>query len=205
MASASWPPLFLGLLILSCCNTVLLGMLTATVVEFHKVSPDAAYLLLPYLGWSTFAAVLTLDIWKRNPEVPHQSMQLCCHAFALLLAPGLSTHVGAHAESVHMQSHPAHLAFCQILAKSNQRDAPAMGVNAQIQKHMLRSTTITGHITVMVRGCPCCNLWDRSISRAYKSFWQKMQTCNSIMSAHLCPICAMVGSQPPFCSGFYNV
>lgn len=48
---------------------MLLGVLTATVVEFNKVSPQAAHLLLPYLGWSTFAAVLTLDIWKRNPEV----------------------------------------------------------------------------------------------------------------------------------------
>ncbi len=52
-----------------CSHTVLLGVLTATVVEFNKVSPQAAYLLLPYLGWSTFAAVLTLDIWKRNPKV----------------------------------------------------------------------------------------------------------------------------------------
>ena len=50
-------------------NAALLGVLTATVFEFHKVSPDAAYLLLPYLGWSTFAAVLTLDIWRRNPQV----------------------------------------------------------------------------------------------------------------------------------------
>ncbi|DBB09927.1 TPA: hypothetical protein ACH3X3_001533 [Trebouxia sp. C0006] len=48
--------------------TGLLGVLTATVVEFNKVSPQAAYLLLPYLGWSTFAAGLTLDIWKRNPK-----------------------------------------------------------------------------------------------------------------------------------------
>lgn len=56
---------------LPCCNAALLGVLTATVVEFHKVSPDAAYLLLPYLGWSTFAAVLTLDIWRRNPQVNH--------------------------------------------------------------------------------------------------------------------------------------
>lgn len=52
-----------------CCNAALLGVLTATVFEFHKVSPDAAYLLLPYLGWSTFAAVLTLDIWRKNPKV----------------------------------------------------------------------------------------------------------------------------------------
>jgi len=60
-------------------------VLTATVVEFHKVSPDAAYLLLPYLGWSTFAAVLTLDIWKRNPEVPlHICLQ--CQSFSLKFA-----------------------------------------------------------------------------------------------------------------------
>ena len=54
----------------SCIHAVLLGVLTATVVEFHKVSPEASYLLLPYLGWTTFAGVLTLDIWKRNPQVP---------------------------------------------------------------------------------------------------------------------------------------
>lgn len=58
-------------------TTALLGVLTATVVEFHKVSPDAAYLLLPYLGWSTFAAVLTVDIWRKNPEVP-----LTAHEYA---------------------------------------------------------------------------------------------------------------------------
>ncbi len=56
---------------------MLLGVLTATVVEFNKVSPQAAYLLLPYLGWSTFAAGLTLDIWKRNPKVTSYPF-LCC-------------------------------------------------------------------------------------------------------------------------------
>ena len=59
------------LLTLQCCNAALLGVLTATIFEFHKVSPDAANLLLPYLGWSTFAAVLTLDIWRRNPQVTY--------------------------------------------------------------------------------------------------------------------------------------
>lgn len=66
---------------LPCCNAALLGVLTATIFEFHKVSPDAAYLLLPYLGWSTFAAVLTLDIWRRNPQV-HHTMSLAV-AFTL--------------------------------------------------------------------------------------------------------------------------
>ena len=77
----------LRLLTPQCCNAALLGVLTATIFEFHKVSPDAAYLLLPYLGWSTFAAVLTLDIWRRNPKVTCTSSV----TFAFTL-PQLITH-----------------------------------------------------------------------------------------------------------------
>jgi tryptophan-rich sensory protein len=44
-------------------------MLTATIVSFHEVSPTAAYLLVPYYGWSLFAAGLTLSIYKKNPKV----------------------------------------------------------------------------------------------------------------------------------------
>ena len=39
----------------------LLGVLTATIVEFHKVKPEAAYLLLPYLAWTSYAAALTVS------------------------------------------------------------------------------------------------------------------------------------------------
>jgi len=46
-----------------------LGVLTATIVSFHEVSPTAAYLLVPYFGWSLFAAGLTLSIYKKNPKV----------------------------------------------------------------------------------------------------------------------------------------
>lgn len=48
---------------------MLLGVLVATIVEFHKVDPTAAYLLLPYLGWSTFATALTYNIWLNNTKV----------------------------------------------------------------------------------------------------------------------------------------
>ena len=44
-------------------------MLTATIVSFYEVSPTAAYLLVPYFGWSLFAAGLTLSIYKKNPMV----------------------------------------------------------------------------------------------------------------------------------------
>ena len=39
----------------------LLGVLTATIVEFQKVKPEAAYLLLPYLAWTSYAAALTVS------------------------------------------------------------------------------------------------------------------------------------------------
>ena len=50
-------------------DAALLGVLSATIVEFNKVSPEASYLMLPYLGWTVFATVLTLDIYRKNPGV----------------------------------------------------------------------------------------------------------------------------------------
>ena len=41
-------------------------MLTATIVEFNKVDPAAAKLLLPYLGWTLFASALNHNIWANN-------------------------------------------------------------------------------------------------------------------------------------------
>ena len=34
---------------------------------FGRVRPLAAYLLVPYLGWVSFAAALTWAVWQRNP------------------------------------------------------------------------------------------------------------------------------------------
>jgi tryptophan-rich sensory protein len=39
----------------------------ATIVAFHRVRPVAAYLLLPYLAWASFATTLTYAVWQRNP------------------------------------------------------------------------------------------------------------------------------------------
>ena len=50
----------------------LLGVLAATIVTFHEVSPTAAYLLVPYFGWSAFAAALTANIYVHNPRVRAQ-------------------------------------------------------------------------------------------------------------------------------------
>jgi len=46
----------------------LVGVLSATIVEFNKVDPSAAKLLLPYLGWTLFASALNYNIWANNKE-----------------------------------------------------------------------------------------------------------------------------------------
>jgi tryptophan-rich sensory protein len=46
---------------------LLWALLVATVVRFWRVRPLAGILLLPYLAWVTFAAVLNLAIWRLNP------------------------------------------------------------------------------------------------------------------------------------------
>ncbi len=40
--------------------------ITATIVAFLKISRAAALLLLPYLAWTSFAAVLNHSIWILN-------------------------------------------------------------------------------------------------------------------------------------------
>lgn len=48
---------------------VLWASVTATLWAFGRIRPLAAWLLVPYLGWVTFAAVLTWDLWRRNPSL----------------------------------------------------------------------------------------------------------------------------------------
>ncbi|CAL5228085.1 g11154 [Coccomyxa viridis] len=48
--------------------TALLGVLSATIVSFHSVSPTAAYLLVPYFGWTLYATGLTFAVYKMNPR-----------------------------------------------------------------------------------------------------------------------------------------
>ena len=47
---------------------LLLVVLVATVVSFARVRLTAALLLLPLLGWTSFAALLTAAIARRNPR-----------------------------------------------------------------------------------------------------------------------------------------
>lgn len=45
---------------------VLWVAICATMYLFYRIRPVAAYLLIPYLAWVTFATVLTATIWMLN-------------------------------------------------------------------------------------------------------------------------------------------
>ena len=46
---------------------ILWSLIVATVVSFRRLSAIAAYLLYPYLAWTTFASALTFAVWRLNP------------------------------------------------------------------------------------------------------------------------------------------
>jgi translocator protein len=48
---------------------LLWALIAATIVAFWQVKRMAALLLVPYLGWVTFAAALTYAIWQLNPQL----------------------------------------------------------------------------------------------------------------------------------------
>ncbi|PSC76292.1 translocator -like [Micractinium conductrix] len=69
----AWSPLFFKTHNLKAATidiTALVGVLGATIYEFSKVDTLAAQLLIPYLGWVSFATALTINIWQNNPEAP---------------------------------------------------------------------------------------------------------------------------------------
>ena len=39
----------------------------ATILAFHPISPTAAWLLVPYLAWVSFALALNVKLWRLNP------------------------------------------------------------------------------------------------------------------------------------------
>lgn len=67
--NAIWTPLFFGAGAygLAAVEIVLLWLaIGATVVVFHRVHTVAAWLLVPYWAWVTYAAALTIAIWLRT-------------------------------------------------------------------------------------------------------------------------------------------
>ena len=67
----TWTPIFFGLHRVGLALGVIGAMLVAgiaTAVAFARVRPLAAWLLVPYLVWISFAGVLTWRILQLNPQ-----------------------------------------------------------------------------------------------------------------------------------------
>lgn len=45
---------------------VLWVAIAVTIYYFYKVNPTAAYLMIPYILWVTFATILNFSIWQLN-------------------------------------------------------------------------------------------------------------------------------------------
>jgi tryptophan-rich sensory protein len=68
--NAAWTPIFFGLHRpdLAFFEIVLIWLsIVATILLFYPIHAGAAWLLVPYLGWVTFAAALNFAIWSLNP------------------------------------------------------------------------------------------------------------------------------------------
>lgn len=50
-------------------SVVLCCLIVATIIAFWRIKPLAGVLLIPYLLWSSFVAVLTYELWQRNPQM----------------------------------------------------------------------------------------------------------------------------------------
>lgn len=69
LLNAGWSALFFGLRRpdLAMAEVVLLWLsILATILLFAPIHATAAWLMVPYLAWVTFAAVLNYSIWQRN-------------------------------------------------------------------------------------------------------------------------------------------
>ncbi len=55
-------PAFVEVLMLWAC-------IAATIVTFYRANKVAAFLMLPYLAWVSFAAALNFALWRMNPGI----------------------------------------------------------------------------------------------------------------------------------------
>ncbi len=72
VANGLWTWLFFAwhLGALAFADVVVLWLLiVATIAAFWRVSPLAAVMLVPYLAWVSYAAALTLAVWRLNPAI----------------------------------------------------------------------------------------------------------------------------------------
>jgi len=68
-ANSLWSVIFFGLhnLLLAFLEILILWLLIVIVTaKFYKINKTAAYLLVPYILWVSFASVLNFSIWYLN-------------------------------------------------------------------------------------------------------------------------------------------
>ena len=68
--NAGWSALFFGMRRMDLALLELIGLwlsIAAMIVLFLPISPPAAWLLVPYLLWVSFAGVLNYKVWRLNP------------------------------------------------------------------------------------------------------------------------------------------
>jgi tryptophan-rich sensory protein len=66
-----WSPIFFGMHQVSFAFfwiLVMIGLAVATTVVFARVRRIAAWLMLPYLAWIGFAAILNFEVDRLNPD-----------------------------------------------------------------------------------------------------------------------------------------
>ncbi len=66
-----WSPIFFGMHQVSFAFfwiLVMIGLAVATTVVFARVRRIAAWLMLPYLAWISFAAILNFEVDRLNPD-----------------------------------------------------------------------------------------------------------------------------------------
>ena len=70
LLNVAWPLIFFGLTAIGPAFfeiVVLWCAVAATIAAFLRISRLAGWLLVPYLVWVTFAAMLNFAIWQLNP------------------------------------------------------------------------------------------------------------------------------------------
>lgn len=67
--NAAWSPLFFGAKRIdwACVDIIALWFaIVVTIIAFHRVHRVAAWLMIPYLVWVSFATVLNATLWVMN-------------------------------------------------------------------------------------------------------------------------------------------
>jgi len=86
-----WSFVFFGLRLPDLAFFVILALWFAvifTIINFYRISKPAAYLLLPYIVWVSFAGYLNYSIWQLNPFMNREPVAAFCAQDAKLCSDG---------------------------------------------------------------------------------------------------------------------